>query len=165
MQWRYGCGSIYPCPSTLENRYQLWPEAPCERCLQKGRECIYPERKPKLVSVSENYISELERNAGRAQTSESSSRRTASASNTNTGLVFEIMLPESGIALKNARLFSESSTERFVRQLKELAFSEISTSNRATSSMDYTSLHGKYDDMCTQYFQSKSKCLYADTQY
>ncbi|CAH0025191.1 unnamed protein product [Clonostachys rhizophaga] len=122
-------------------------EAPCERCLQKGRECTYPERKPKLVSVSESYISELERNAGRAQTSESSSRRTASASNTNTGLVFEIMLPESGIALKNARLDSESSTERFVRQLKELALSEISSSNQATSCTDYTSLHGKYDDM------------------
>lgn len=121
-------------------------EAPCERCLQKGRECTYPERKPKLVSVSENYISELERNAGRAQNSESSSGRAASASNTNTGLVFEIMLPESGIALKNTRLDGESSTERFVHQLKELALSEISTSNQTTSSIDYASLHGKHDD-------------------
>jgi hypothetical protein len=112
--------------------------------------------------VSENYISELERNAGRAQNSESSSGRAASASNTNTGLVFEIMLPESGIALKNTRLDGESSTERFVHQLKELALSEISTT---TSSIDYASLHGKHDDTCTQYFQSESKYLYANTQY
>ncbi|VUC38064.1 unnamed protein product [Clonostachys rosea] len=122
-------------------------EAPCERCIQKGRECTYPEKKPKLVSVPENYISELERNASRSQNSEASTSRTTSASISNTGLVFETMSRESGIALKNTRFESESSTERFVHRLKQLALSGISTSSQATSPMYYTSLHGNNDDI------------------